>query len=925
MRSYLLSVCLFFCFINILSAGDWQRIHGRFVTVEYTAGFEELADSLVDIADNSIPRLSALHGVALSEFKHDKVRIILTDAPDISNGYAISDAIVIFARSSMYMENWSGPFSWYKQVMEHEMVHHITFRAIKRKSSFLGLVTSATAPRWFMEGIAQYFAESWTMFRGDIYLKESVLNGRFKYDALNNLEDGRLLYAAGHAFVRYLAQQYGDSSLIKLVRYNKDGWFYDFDLAFQAVYDKSPASIFPFFHRHLIIYYGNQAADYPVIDFTETLPSFGYRDLQVIPLETDSSYLVSTVKQENHLYKTAFIAEINQGKIHISEQISDNFSTKLFISPDQQRIAYGRFSFDTKMNQDLIRYDWYVYDRSSRKAEIIATEVRARNAIFDYQDNLFLAVTEADSTFIRKYKANTFIDVYKTDMPIGKMIIDSSNAIIFEAQLKNSQRDFFKLANNHVSNISSDTTENRNPVYINKRYIAENRIINNQPALALLDQKNGTSEVLVNPQSALWLEDYDAKRKKLIVKASDAAGKTHFAGLSLDSLLIKPILPEKSDSKPYYSAWTSKKAKADSIESLPVTAENYKAIGSLSFPQGDLINLQTIPFVFYDNKYGTALFLTTTWMEAMQRQLLNINAYVFPENWHNSFLSAAHLLKLMNINMQTFYYHGPVLFTRINGKSIDLTHDYGQIGFSFNRFINGNSRLPYYGGVSYTLDAVENKSGIIDYTYHGAGLNLSLAYELPSAYRYVFSRRAIRGDVSYFKSFREPWNFSTFNAALYASTNLLIERLGLESTLKYTQVSGSVSPSAITGIDRDYEYNVPRDFRNTQTIRGIDKDIFGNRLLWGSVEMKYFLAEQSGLKLLFIPVNELAVSIFADGAMISDSETTVTSDVYSYGSELSFGFNIIRFSAGVARGAVNSNLLDTQFYGRLNIKIMDLM
>jgi len=205
-------VFVFMIMLGALQASDWKKMYGKYVTLEFNPGYESLADSIVNMADRAIPRLAALQGVPLSSFRETKARVILTDAPDISNGYAIENTVVLYVRASMYLDQWSGLHSWYKMVLEHELAHHVTFRALWRKSNYLGIASSLSVPRWFYEGTAQYFVESWAPYRGDIYMKRAVLNGTLKYSTLDDLSNGRLLYASAHAFIRYLADQYGDSS-----------------------------------------------------------------------------------------------------------------------------------------------------------------------------------------------------------------------------------------------------------------------------------------------------------------------------------------------------------------------------------------------------------------------------------------------------------------------------------------------------------------------------------------------------------------------------------------------------------------------------------------------------------------------------------------------------------------------------------------
>ena len=97
-------IYLVFIIVIAAQASDWKKMYGKYVTLEFNPGYEILADSIVNMADRAIPKLAALQGVPLASFKETKTRIILTDAPDISNGYAIDNAVVLYVRASMYMD-----------------------------------------------------------------------------------------------------------------------------------------------------------------------------------------------------------------------------------------------------------------------------------------------------------------------------------------------------------------------------------------------------------------------------------------------------------------------------------------------------------------------------------------------------------------------------------------------------------------------------------------------------------------------------------------------------------------------------------------------------------------------------------------------------------------------------------------------------
>jgi hypothetical protein len=215
-RILIISVIIVLCYLPCYS-DNWLSIEGKYSRVEYLSGNEQIADSLLKLAELGIPRLVKIFELPLQTLQDKKVRIILTGEPDISNGYALADAVVIYERSSDYMLTTTGSKPWYQHVLLHELAHYFTFIKLKRKFNFFGELANLTLPRWFYEGIAQYYTEEWTTFRGDIYLRTAILTGKLTYSALENLDDGRLLYAAAHGFIRYLADQYGDSSLIRLM------------------------------------------------------------------------------------------------------------------------------------------------------------------------------------------------------------------------------------------------------------------------------------------------------------------------------------------------------------------------------------------------------------------------------------------------------------------------------------------------------------------------------------------------------------------------------------------------------------------------------------------------------------------------------------------------------------------------------------
>jgi hypothetical protein len=288
-------------------------------------------------------------------------------------------------------------------------------------------------------------------------------------------------------------------------------------------------------------------------------------------------------------------------------------------------------------------------------------------------------------------------------------------------------------------------------------------------------------------------------------------------------------------------------------------------------------------------------------------------------------LSIVHNIKIRNKNVTTVYYHGPGFITRINGEYTSLTHDYAIFNIGVKRFISGNPRIPYFVDLAYRADKISNNSQIYDYTFHGPSVEAGLGYYLPSRFQNIFPKKAILTSIKFFKSVDKDWPFNLFSTTLQMGTNIVLENIGINTRIIYSKVNGSVSPSAVTGIDRDYQYNTPRDFRNTQTLRGLSTDFFGDELIWNSTEIYFILAQKSSMKLLFLPINDLAISGFIDAAQIKNSQVSKLTQAFSIGSEISFGYGVLRFAAGYAQPYLDKKKLKSSYYGRINLNINRLL
>ncbi len=907
MHRYILLIVLAFFLVKPATAKIWQVAEGRYATVEYQPSRQALADSLLKIAELSIPRLANIFDLSSKQFRDDRVRIILTAAPDISNGYAIGNTVVIYALSSMYMELWTGDEPWYKQVLTHELAHYVTFRKLQRKLNMLGAFMSLTVPRWFYEGTAQYYSEKWNAYRGNLYLKNALFSGKLNYDAMENLGDGRLLYATAHGFVRHLADQYGDSSLVEVMAYKKDDWVYDFDEAFESVFGKSPEDLFPEFIRRMVLYYGDKWADYPVSHAGRKLPAFGDRDLQIIPLAApDSAYLAASRWRSNHFYRSLYLIDIAADSSQHKHCLTNELHTEIVISADQRYLAWGRLHLSSRLNQNAIRYKWYIYDREKKKRHAFPEAFRARHAVFTGDSTIVLAEVHPDGSRLLAYnfRNNVLQTVAESDMPFGRITAHSDQSIILTAQRTNGQRDLFRYDGQSLRALTNDRIDDRRPVMIDENRMIFNRYVDEHPSLALYDFEQDTFYIYLRDQYPYWVDFADTSRNELIVHTWAADRDVQFKRIHLDTLLSNLVSPEKVTFKPRYASWTQKRPTPVHLFDLPDTSLAEVERNRVRFPQKSMEHILSAAFPTVDNEAGAGLYGMTAWAEPLQRQAFAGGFVLFPQDWYRSLVAVNHYLKALNSDWITTLYHGPVLSSFDDGRYYTLYQDIANVQWARSIYLNGRSRWLLRPALDYSVyhhKWVDQLPGAPEtFQYHGPGASLQLRYLLPTRFYPVLPKRLWRLSADIFKSIDQHYDFTVYQLGLKLASNLIIEEFGWQGHLDYLKQTGQMPPLKSLGIDRYYQLGIPRDYKFSRVVRGLREDIYGSEMVWTSQNLSWVVKENTGLTILTYPVNNLMLTAFLDYARIDQADKD--SDAYGYGGELSFGPSLMRVGLGYAFG-----------------------
>jgi len=252
---------------------DWRTATTEHFEIVHPARLDSIAAEAAPIAETTYDSLSANLDVTFDE----RIRVYLGDQDAIVNGFAVPFGpgyTDIWVNTNDWAASFSGPASWLRVVLSHELTHLFHFQAMEGDLGIWGQLIWGS-PGFWTEGLAQYQAETWNAQRGERWLRAAVLDDDLSYDDGQSLWNGRLLYASGHSQMRYFAQQYGDSTLTDVLHHKKDVLFglaevHDFETAFKKTTGISHETFYEQWRRDVNVYYNTLAGQLETLDSLRT-------------------------------------------------------------------------------------------------------------------------------------------------------------------------------------------------------------------------------------------------------------------------------------------------------------------------------------------------------------------------------------------------------------------------------------------------------------------------------------------------------------------------------------------------------------------------------------------------------------------------------------------------------------------------------
>ena len=325
---------------------DWRTATTEHFTIIHPARLDGIAAQAAPIAEATYDTLSANLDVTFEE----RIEVYLTDQDAIVNGFAApfdGGFTNIWVNMNDWAYSFTGPSSWLRVVLAHELTHIFHYQATESSLGIWARAFPNSTPRFWLEGVAQYQAETWNAQRGERWLRAAVLDDALSYRDGRSIWNGRLLYAAGHSQVRYFAQQHGDSTLADLLHHKSDVLFglaevHNFEKAFREEVGQSHETFYEQWRRDVNVYYNTLASQLETLDSlrTDTLrvPGQYVEDLAYSP---DTSRIAAlTILSPERPVRRLHVIDRSTGAMAVVAEGA--IEPSVAWHPDGDRLAFSR-------------------------------------------------------------------------------------------------------------------------------------------------------------------------------------------------------------------------------------------------------------------------------------------------------------------------------------------------------------------------------------------------------------------------------------------------------------------------------------------------------------------------------------------------------------------------------------------------------
>ena len=331
---------------------DWFTLETKHFNIHYHNGIEDIAHRGASIAEQVWPTL--LEQLDLE--KTPKVDITFTAEDEIMNGYAMwSNQVFIWVDQNDAVI-WLEDEKWLFQVIAHELQHIAVMNAVKTWiPEPWGIAFISGIPGWFVEGTAEYYTEKWRPYRADISHKWHILKN--KTDHMDPHHDG-------FSKMKYWADRFGDSTIVKLIHHRNKLKLFRFKKAFKEVTGIELNQFEEDWRRHMNTYYYGYRSQKETFEEIGNVMSLPVKEASEFAISPDSMKIAIVGRNNKGQWdQSLFIAVLDTSKPKknaVSKLLSSLCTTredtakkkKPKVKYEVEEIDYGRFGARPRWSPD---------------------------------------------------------------------------------------------------------------------------------------------------------------------------------------------------------------------------------------------------------------------------------------------------------------------------------------------------------------------------------------------------------------------------------------------------------------------------------------------------------------------------------------------------------------------------------------------
>ncbi|NPA80429.1 MAG: BamA/TamA family outer membrane protein [Thermotogae bacterium] len=201
----------------------WGYLDGKHFNVYFYQGGERLAEFALAVLEEAYEEYKDYFPGAVG--KKEKIPVLIYVSPkdfQMTNvsPYLIPEGVGGFTEGfkRRIVVPFAGSYAEFRHVLRHELVHAFQYSYSRGLSSMF----SSPPPLWFVEGMAEFLSEGWSV-RTEAYMRDMVINLTLPPLSEMDYYSGYVVYRYGEAFFNYIKDIYGREAVRDFIRYGMGG------------------------------------------------------------------------------------------------------------------------------------------------------------------------------------------------------------------------------------------------------------------------------------------------------------------------------------------------------------------------------------------------------------------------------------------------------------------------------------------------------------------------------------------------------------------------------------------------------------------------------------------------------------------------------------------------------------------------------